>query len=134
MARNPILPSGTAGLDIRVNYDAFYDAIGTVTKLNVDGVTIEPLNFTGFQHIEVQVRANAGDVNPLVTFNDTLGTLIFTQPLTVGKFQFQVPYALVNTLGSGFAGVYDLFLTDSLGHRKKWTAGAFYVAPRGSVI
>jgi len=133
VAKNPFLPSGTAGLDIIVNYDAFYDAIGTVKVYDTSvPPALVPINFTNYQHIEVQVRANTGDPLPLVTFNGTLGTLVFVQPQTLGKFQFLVPPHQMDMLVPGVY-VYDLFVTDTLGRAKKWTGGSFTVVARGAI-
>lgn len=133
MARNPLLSSGTAGLDLIVNYAAFYDAIGSVQVYNqATPPILGPINFTGYQHIEVQVRANAGDPLPLATFNDTLRNLVFLQPMTLGQFQFLVTPLQMDILVPGFY-VYDLFVTDSLGRPKKWTGGNFTVVARGAI-
>ena len=131
MARNPSLPSGTTGLDIHVNYDAFYDAFALVTYQDSSNVT-QPVNFTGYQAIDLQVRANEGDILPLVKFNDTIGNLKFATDRTLGKFQFAITPQQMDMLVPGVY-VYDLFVIDSLGHPKKWTAGNFYVASRGAV-
>ena len=133
MAKNVVLPSGTAGLDIVVNYAAFYDAIGLVQVYNTaTPPALVAMNFTGYQHIEVQVRANIGDTLPLVTFNDIIGNLVFLQPQTLGKFQFLVTPQQMDMLVPGLY-VYDLFVTDSLGRAKKWTGGNFTVVARGAI-
>lgn len=133
MARNPVLPSGTAGLDLVVNFDAFYDAIGLVEVYDTSSPPVlVPLNFTGYTHIEVQVRSAVGDALPLVRFNDTIGNLVFVQPQTSGKFQFLVTPQQMDMLVPGVY-VYDLFVTDSLRRPKKWTGGDFTVVARGAI-
>ena len=127
MPKNPLLTTGSAPLDIRVNLGAFYDPI--ILFVDKDGF---PQDLSGYTHVELKVWITIGAASPLLTVNDTLTTLVYISPQTHGKVQFAID---VTTLSVLLPGTYyhDIYLTDALGHPKKWTAGLFTVTPRGSV-
>ena len=127
MAKNPTLPTGSAALNIEVNTNSYFDDI-----FYVKDERGRPKNFTGYTSIEMDVLTATSVVPPVISFTSTLNTLNFLTPLSLGAFQFHVSDTVMNTLPVTDY-VYDLYITDSLGHKKKWFGGTFSIMDRGEV-
>ena len=127
MGKNPILDTGTAALDIRVNTNTFIDDVFEFTDKNN-----KPIDFTGFQDFSISLLPSAGVTPAIITFSVSAGTAKFLTPLKYGRVQLNVSTTVNNTIPVG-TYVYDGYLTDSLGNTKKCLGGSYQFVDRGAL-